>query len=154
MRALALFRGLTPVGWLAVAVTGVVAAVLILGGLGFRWDPFDLARRRLERVEQKSAAAVAEAAARSAEATAQTGQMTRLEAALRSTVALERATSRSIQDARHADDASEPLPADRVDRLRDHDRELCRLAPGLEGCAASAEPAGNGGATLRAAPVG
>ena len=131
-----------------VLATLAIVAALVLGGLGFRWDPFDLGRRRLQRAEAAAAAAVAEAAARTAEAEAQAAQGIRLDAAVQSVVTLDRVTSRSIQDARTADDASTPLPADRVDRLRDHDRELCRLAPGLVGCSAAPDPAGAGDASL------
>ena len=130
----------------------VDVAAVVLGGLGFRWDPFDLARRRADRAEQVAASAQAEAAARSAEAQGQAGQVVRLDAAVRSTVALERVTNRSIQTARIADDASVPLPPDRVDRLRDHDRELCRLSPDLLGCPAAPDPAGGGQPTVRPAP--
>lgn len=152
MRGLSLLRALTPAGWLALSAAGLAVAALVLGGLGFRWDPFDLDRRRLDRAEMRAIDARAEAAVRRAEASAQAGQVARLDTAMRTSVALERATFRSLQDARTADDASEPLPADRVDRLRDHDRELCRLAPDLEGCGAETDPAGGGGATLRPAP--
>ncbi|WP_298159703.1 hypothetical protein [Brevundimonas sp.] len=134
-------RTLTPTGWLGLGLAGAVAVALVLGGLGFRWDPFDLGRRRLDRAEASAAAAVEEAAARSAEARGQAGQVARLEAAVQSAVALERVTARSIQTARTADDSTTPLPADRAARLRDHDRELCRLAPHLIGCPAAPDPA-------------
>ncbi|WP_271085474.1 hypothetical protein [Brevundimonas sp. NIBR11] len=137
-------KTLTPLGWLAVGVAGLAAAAVVLGGLGFRWDPFDLNRRRLDRAEQVAASALAEAAARSAEAEGQAGQVARLDAAVRSTVALERVTAHSIQIARSADDSSIPLPNDRADRLRAHDRELCRLAPDLVGCPAAPDPADPG----------
>jgi hypothetical protein len=139
-----LLKALTPLGWLAVGVAGLAAAAIVLGGLGFRWDPFDLARRRADRAEQAASVATAEAAARSAEAAGQAGQVARLDAAVRSTVALERATAQSIQIARTADDASTPLDPDRADRLRDHDRELCRITPDLVGCPAASDPAGDG----------
>lgn len=137
-------RALAPAGWLALGFAALIAGVVVLGGLGFRWDPFDLSRRRADRAEQVAVAATREAAARSAEALAQAGQVDRLDAALRSTVAIERATARSIETARTAHDASTPLPADRADRLRDHDRELCRIAPDLAGCFAAPDPAGDG----------
>lgn len=149
MRALSpLIRTLSPVGWLAVGAVVLVAAAVVLGGLGFRWDPFDLDRRRLERAEASAVSASADAVARSAEAAAQAGQVVRLDAALQSVVALERTTARSIQDARIADDASLLLAPDRVDRLRSHDRELCRIAPDLGGCAPAPDPARDGDATL------
>ena len=149
MRALSpLIRTLSPVGWLAVGAVALATAAVVLGGLGFRWDPFDLDRRRLERAEASADSARADAVARSAEAAAQAGQVVRLDAALQSVVALERTTARSLQDARTADDASVPLTADRIDRLRSHDRELCRIAPDLGGCASASDPAQDGDATL------
>jgi hypothetical protein len=137
-------RTLAPLGWLALGVAILAAVAIVLGGLGFRWDPFDLGRRRLERAEHSAAVAAQEAAARTAEAEGQADQVARLDAAVQSAVTLEHVTARSIQDARTADDASIPLPADRVDRLRDHDRELCRIAPDLAGCPAAPDPAGDG----------
>lgn len=139
-----LLRTLTPVGWLALGLAGLAVVVVLLDGLGFRWDPLQLDRRRADRAEQGAATARAEASARSAEAQAQAGQVARLDVALQSAVTLERITVRSIQNARTADDASTPLPADRADRLRDHDRELCRIAPDLVGCSAAAGPADTG----------
>lgn len=134
-------RILTPLGWLAFGAAAVTVVAVALGGLGFRWDPFDLGRRRLDRAQASAAMAVEEAAARSAEARGQAGQVVRLEAAVQSAVALERVTTRSIQTAREADDSATPLPADRAARLRDHDRELCRLAADLIGCPAAPDPA-------------
>lgn len=155
MRALtlpAVLRTLTPLGWIAGIVVVVAATGLVLGGLGFRWDPFDLSRRRLEAAELSAARAEAEAAARSAEAQAQADQVTRLDAALHTLRSLDRATTLSIQEARTADDADLPLATDRADRLRDHDRELCRIVPDLAGCAAAPDPAGAGEPTVRPLP--
>ena len=137
-------RTLAPLGWLALGLAALAAVALILGGLGFRWDPLDLARRRADRAEQAAAVATAQSTARTAEAEAQTGQVVRLDAALQSAVALERATAHALQTARTADDASTPLDPDRADRLRDHDRQRCRLAPDLVGCPAAPDPADGG----------
>ena len=136
-----ILRTLRPLGWLAVCAAVLAVVALVLGGLGLRWDPFDLGRRRLDRAEAVAAAAVSESAARTAEAQGQAGQVARLEAAVQSAVALDRVTARSIQTARTADDTATPLPADRAARLRDHDRELCRIAPDLIGCPAAPDPA-------------
>lgn len=141
-------RTLTPLGWLAGGVVVLIGLVLVLGGLGFRWDPFDLSRRRIDRAEQSAERSQAVARARAAEAAGQAGQVARLDAVLQTTRSLDRATDRSIQTARNADDADLPIPAARAERLRDHDRELCRLAPDLGGCSASAEPAGDGEPTV------
>lgn len=141
-------RILTPLGWLAAALGLFAAVVLVLGGLGFRWDPFDLNRRRVDRAETEATAAVARAAVHAAEAEGQAGQIDRLDAAQRSGLALDRATHRSTQTARTADDAAQPLDPDRSARLRDHDRQLCRLAPDLGGCAAASDLAGDGDAPV------
>lgn len=145
-------KTLTPLGWLVVGVAALAAVAVVLGGLGFRWDPFDLARRRADRAEQAVAFATAEAAARSAEAAGQAGQVARLDAAVRSTVALERVTASSIQIARTADDALTPLDPDRADRLREHDGELCRISPDLLGCPAASDLADTGEPALRPSP--
>jgi len=144
----AVLRALTPKGWIVATVALVSGLVLVLGGLGFRWDPFDLSRRRFESADRAMAQARAEAAARSAEAEGQAGQVVRLDAALRTTRSLDRATARSLQTARTADDAALPLPTARAHRLRDHDRQLCRIAPDLGGCSAAPDPAGDGGPVM------
>jgi len=144
----AVLRALTPTGWIVVTVAFVsglaLVLALVLGGLGFRWDPLDLSRRRLESAERATAHARAEAASRSAEAEGQAGQVVRLDNALRTMRSLDRATTRSLRTARTADDASLPLSPARADRLRGHDRELCRIAPDLGGCAPAPDPAGAG----------
>lgn len=141
-------RTLSPLGWLAGGVVALIGLVLVLGGLGFRWDPFDLSRRRIERAEQSAARSEAVARSRQAEAAGQAGQLARLDAALQTTRSLDRATDRSIQTARDADDADLPIPSARAERLRDHDRELCRLAPELGGCPAPTDAAGDGEPTV------
>lgn len=135
-------RALTPLGWLAAGIASLMTVALVLAGLGFRWDPFDLSRRRAERAEASAGQARADAAARSAEAEGQTGQVARLDAALVTARRLDTVTTRSTLEAKEADDADQPLADDRRDRLRAHDDELCRLAPELGGCAAPADPAG------------
>lgn len=138
-------RALTPLGWLAVGGAVLAAIAIVLGGLGFRWDPFELDRRRADRAEAAATIARAQAVARAAEAAGQAGQVSRLDAALTATRRLDAATHRSTLQARDADDADLPLAPDRRDRLRAHDDELCGIAPDLGGCAAAPDPAGNGG---------
>lgn len=148
MTVAVMLRALTPLGWLAVGLTGLAVAALVLGGLGFRWDPLDLARRRADRAEASASQARSEAEARVAEAQAQAGQVARLDSILTTTRRLEAATQQSTLQARAADDADLPLAPDRLDRLRAHDRELCRIAPDLGGCAAAPDPAGDGDPSL------
>lgn len=142
-------RSLTPLGWIAAMAAVALAIVVVPGGLGFRWDPFDLTRRRLDVARQTVVVAGAETDARSAEAVGQAGQVERLDAALRRLRAVDHATSPSLQIARTADDASLPLADARALRLRDHDRQLCRIASDLNGCSATPDPAGPGDDSLQ-----
>ena len=144
-------RTLAPMGWLALGVFVLATGAGTVGGLGFRWDPFDLDRRRVNRAEASAAIATLQAAARTAEAEGQAGQVARLDAAVQSAATLERVTARSIQTARTADDSSLPLPADRAARLRAHDRELCGIAPDLVGCPAAPHAASDGEPAVRIA---
>ncbi|WP_341019443.1 hypothetical protein [Brevundimonas diminuta] len=133
-------RVLTPLGWWA-AMLAVGVLLLIVGrGLGLRWDPMDLQARRLEAAQQRLDRAQAEASARSLEAAARARQLENLDAFHRNAQAVTQATVAAEIRARTADDADTPLDPDRARRLRDHDRELCRLAPVVAGCAASADP--------------
>lgn len=145
---LVFLRGLAPAGWMVAAVFLIGTVALGLGAAGFRWDPFDLSRRRLEAAGRSADHARTAAAARAAEAQGQAGQIARLDAVQDSLRSLDRITSRSLQSTRTADDASVPISDDRAARLRDHDRELCRIAPHLGGCAAAPDPAGDGDPAL------
>jgi hypothetical protein len=137
MRARDLMRALTPLGWLAL----VGALVLLLGvagrGLGLRWVPFDFQQRRLEAADARAASAESDAEARRIEAAGQGQQAARVEIHHRQILAVQRATVAAVTQARSANDANEPLDLVRADRLRAHDRELCRFAPDLDGCAAA-----------------
>ena len=42
---------LKPAGWLIAGLLAVAALLLLVQGVGFRWDPFDRTRRRLEAAE-------------------------------------------------------------------------------------------------------
>ena len=140
MRARDLMRVLTPLGWLAL-VGGVVVLLLAAGsGLGLRWDPFSLQQRRLEVAEARATQAESEAEARRVEAAGRAQQAALAEVHHRQTLAVERATVAAVTQARSAEDANHPLDPVRADRLRAHDRELCRLAADLDGCAAASGP--------------
>lgn len=138
-----LLRSLTPLGWLAATLAGLAMTAMLLGGLGFRWDPFDLTRRRADRAEAAADRARSQAAARAAEAEGQAGQVARLDAAHTLARRTEAATIPVLLEARTAHDADLPLSPDRLDRLRAHDDELCRIAPDLGGCPAATDPAGD-----------
>lgn len=141
MRARDLVRTLTPLGWLALVGVTVVLLAITGRGLGLRWDPFGLQQRRMEAAEARATRAESDAEARRIEAAAGAQQSARVEIHHRQTLAVERATVAAVTQARSAPDANEPLDPVRSDRLRAHDRELCRLAPDLDGCAAASDPA-------------
>lgn len=141
MNAGSILRTLTPLGWLTLTLMGLALCGLMLGGLGFRWDPFELTRRRAERAEVAAAQARSEASARAAEAEGQSAQIERLDAAHTLIRRTEAATTPILLEARTAHDADLPLSPDRLDRLRAHDDQLCRIAPDLGGCPAAPDPA-------------
>ncbi|MBB3871772.1 hypothetical protein [Brevundimonas mediterranea] len=153
MRAVSILKALTPLGWIAVA--GVVAglAATLLGGLGFRWDPLNLQQHRLAAAEARAAAgerdARAQAAARRLEAEGADEQLRRFDDFQQQQTTAARLTATAVAQARSADDAETVLESRRADHLRAHDRELCRLAPDLDGCAGAAQPARGGDAAVR-----
>lgn len=142
-----------PTRWLVGVLVAATATVLIMGGLGFRWDPFDLARRGTERAQAAAVLSRSEAAARAAEAAGQAAQIVRLESAVQTLRTLDQVTLQTTQDARYANDARLPLSPDRTDRLLAHDRELCRIAPDLDGCSTAPDPADDRRAPLRPVPA-
>lgn len=147
-------RTLTPLGWLA-ALAAVALVLTAAGrGLGLRWDPFDLAGRRLEAAERRADEAVDAAAARRLEIEGAAAQARRLDDHQQRALDLARGAASAGVEARNADDADQPLDPARIARLRDHDRELCRLRP--EVCpAAEADASGDGDDVLPvAAPAG
>lgn len=143
-------RALVP-GW-AKAVAVVLAAVALVSVVAHQWDrlwswlPWSDARR-LERVIDQRDRLAAEAAAQAVHIEALTAQARRVETVHRQVIELRDLTDPVIHEARSAPDASTPLDPDRADRLREHDRRLCELAPGA--CAVpAAAPAGSGDPAL------
>ena len=153
MRAALVFRALTPLGWIAVAGAAFGLAATLLGGMGFRWDPLGLQQRRLAAAEARATAgegtALAQTAARRLETEGAQALLRRLDDFQQQQTAAARVTATAVAQARNADDAETLLDSRRADRLRSHDRELCRLAPDLDGCAGSTEPSGGGDAAVR-----
>ena len=146
-------RAPTLLGWLAAGAAALALGAVLLGGLGFRWDPLDLQRKRLaaarDQARQASVAAAAQAESRRLEAEGAAAQALRVDHYQHITTTAERATAAAVVLARSADDADHPLDPRRAVRLRDHDGQLCRLAPDLDGCAAAAGLAAGGDALLR-----
>ncbi|MBU1324084.1 MAG: hypothetical protein KJ676_02480 [Alphaproteobacteria bacterium] len=120
---------------LGVGVAVAAAALLVVLGLapalGFRWDPFDRASRRIAALEVRLAQAEAAAAASSRLARAEAEQSVRLEHHHRRTAAATTIVADLTAAVRESPDAHLPLPPDRAARLRDADRRLCGLAPDL-----------------------
>ena len=143
------WKALTPLGWTAGTVAAVGLVAIVLGGLGFRWDPLDLDRRRLEQSRNRAALAEAEAQARRLEAEGAEAQVRRVEHLNHTRTAVAAVTAAAVEQARNADDANISLESERAGRLRAHDRELCRLASDLDGCAGAAGASGNGDAAVR-----
>jgi len=141
MRMPGVLRALTPWGWGLMVLVVVVLAVGIGRGLGLRWDPFDVAGRRLEAVETRAETLDRDLSARRLEvegAQAQARRTTRHHQTLNVVAAT---TARTLGRTEQADDAEILLEAGRADQLRDHDRDLCRLSPAV--CdAATTDPAG------------
>ncbi|QCQ99451.1 hypothetical protein [Brevundimonas sp. SGAir0440] len=154
MSAGSVLRALTPLGWLAAAATALALGFVLLGGLGFRWDPLNLQHKRLEaaRIQARDAAAVAaaQADARRIETEGAAVQARRVDHYYHTTGAARRVTTAAVAQARSADDADQPLETLRADRLRDHDGELCRIAPDLAGCAGATDLARGGDTSVRA----
>ncbi|WP_162997960.1 hypothetical protein [Brevundimonas lutea] len=116
------------------ALLAVVVVTIALGrGLGLRWDPLGWEARREAAREQAIAHAQSDAQARGLEVQGERRQAERrLDAQTRVRAAAD-AVGRFQAETKGQDDA--PLDINRRDRLRDLDRELCGLAPELEGCA-------------------
>lgn len=152
-------RPLIP-GWARVAAV-CLAALIAIAAAAHQWDrlwawlPWS-AEARLERVVRDRDRWAAEAAARAAEARLLNAQLRRVETAQRRVVELRDLTAPVIHQARSAPDANQPLDPDRADRLRDHDRRLCELAPGACAAApaAASDPAGAGDAAMSAGDPG
>jgi len=153
MSAPSLLRAVTPLGWVAAGVAALICLVVLLGGLGFRWDPLNLQQKRLaaalDRARTASAEAAAQDRARRLEAEGAADQALRVDHHQQKTTKAERATAAVLVQARSADDADQPLDPRRADRLRDHDGQLCRIAPDLDGCAAATGLAARSDTPLR-----
>lgn len=124
----------TPWGW-AISAVFLVAflglLVFSLQGVGFRWDPFNLAERRVIRAEGQAARAIQDSSARRIE-TAGAQDTTRLvEAATAATAAVDQAAAHHTHQARSAPDANVPLDSARAGRISDGDRQLCALRPAV-----------------------
>ena len=139
--------------WVAAAIVGLVLVFGVGRGLGFRWDPFDLDRRRLDAAQVQADLARRDARARALEVQGQVEQARRVETVHQQTLAVSRMTATAVTQARSAPDAHQPLDAARAARLSAHDDGLCRLSPGVCEPAAADDP-GPGQDALPSGPAG
>jgi hypothetical protein len=131
-------RIITPTGWLVIAA---VAAVLFgLAGLarpsllGFKFDPFGIDARKIDRLENDVSVLEREAVGNAEIATATQTFHTR-------EVVIRELSRNAEIEARMASDANTPLDPDRVARIRAADHRLCIVAPTV---CSDPDPAGGG----------
>lgn len=115
----------------SVAAAALLVVLVLAPALGFRWDPFDRASRRIAKLEARLAQAEATAVVSSRLARAEADQSVRLEHHHRRTAEATTIVADLTAAATESPDADLPLPPDRAARLRDADRRLCELAPDL-----------------------
>tara|TARA_R110002012_G_scaffold262978_2_gene445384 strand:+ start:27669 stop:28082 length:414 start_codon:yes stop_codon:yes gene_type:complete len=133
----------------------LILVVVVAGrGLGFRWDPLNLAGRRLEAAQTRAEVASADAAARRLEIEGEAGQRLALDRHHQQALAVMRVTAPALAQARSAEDALEPLDPERAGRLHAHDRRLCRISPAVCADTAAADPAGDGDDTVSTGTTG
>ncbi|HEV2082478.1 MAG TPA: hypothetical protein VGR32_08480 [Brevundimonas sp.] len=124
----------------ALALAGVVTVLLVAPALGFRWDPFNRADRRISELEARLQRAEAAASAAARLAAEEAAQGARLETHYRTKADADRVVADLAVMSTEASDARQPLSPDRAARLRDADRRLCGLAPEL--CRPTPQPPG------------
>ena len=131
-------RIITPTGWIA-----LFAAFWVLFGLaglarpsflGFKFDPFGIDARKLNRLEGQVSVLEREAVGQAEIAQATQTFHTR-------EVVIRDLARQAETEARTAPDAETPLDPDRVARIRAADHRLCIVAPAI---CASADAAGSG----------
>lgn len=111
------------------ALGGVGAVLLLLSVI------YLSGRVRGSNVERdKTAAALAQAEVAAAEADLARQSAARVDVVVRRQADVSDLAHRYSLEAAKAEDANAALSTDRAARLRDADRELCQLAPALEGC--------------------
>lgn len=147
MSAREVLRAFTPLHWILTAVAAALAIgalLMVLGGLGFRWDPFNSAERgiaradrRADQAETAAAAARSDSAARSAEAAGAQETTRQVERAGQDRAAVDRIVNRYASQI-EATHETTPVPDDGAD-LRSLYDELCDGRPSV--CDASAQPA-------------
>jgi hypothetical protein len=126
------------IDWLK-ALPWLVSAAALIAIVGWIWLDGRAAGVAVER--PKVEVARDDSAGRRLEAQGERASADRVEAFHNRAARARDSVAGVERDLAHSGDADEPMDPARAERLRAHDRELCRLAPHLEGCAGLA-PAG------------
>lgn len=124
------WRTFTPLGWLIAGIALLMAVGLLAWGWNNLWSWLPWSdEARLDRAERRADYAESDGAARGLEAAGNAAQVARTEAYGDIKIRVEGVTASAVTEARSAPDATEPLSSERAARLRDHDRQLCVIAP-------------------------
>lgn len=146
MKASRLINFATPWGWAMTALALLAfgwLCVVALGGIGFRFDPFNTMEKRAVSAEHQAATAAIEASARGHEAAGAVDTTARVERTLN---AMHQAHAVSVNSnilAREAPDAMQPLDPGQRGRLAAADQRLCAIDPTV--CDPDAAAPGNAG---------
>lgn len=147
------FNFATPFGGVLVFLALAAFVWLSIYALGFRFDPFDTAAKRIDRLERQVVTHQIDAAARTIEVAGERDTAQRVDAAHRQIRHAETIAAEITAQARTAPDADEPLSPDRSARLRRADQRLCETRPAV--CAPDAAAPGHAvGSHNRLQPAG
>jgi hypothetical protein len=146
MKLTRIFNFASPWGW-ALGLLAVLAlgwlAIAVLGGLGFRFDPFNTAEKRLETAQTTAVTATIAAGARAQEAAGARETALKVEHTLGQVRRAETIAAELTTQARAAPDANQDLDPDRRARLRSEHERLCDARPAV--CASDAAAPGDAG---------
>jgi hypothetical protein len=121
-------RVITPVGWVYIVAAAialfVVASMTRPSFLGFKFDPFGIDARKIDRLENDVSVLEREAVGNAEIATATQTFHTR-------EVVIRELSRNAEIEARKAPDAETPLDPDRVARIRAADHRLCSAYPAI-----------------------
>lgn len=138
----------SPWGW----ALGVLAAlalgwlvITVLGGLGFRFDPFNTTEKRLETAQTRAVTATIAASARAQEAAGARDTTLKVEHTLNQVRRAETIAAELTTQARAATNANEEVDPDRRARLRSEHERLCDARPAV----CPPDPAAQGDASDR-----
>lgn len=133
--------------WSLTALAAIALLTVVTAGWSrlWSWLPWS-AESRADLAEARASGAEDNALARAAESRGNAELVVRVEAAGVIRQRAEAATASAVTQALGATDATEPLDADRADRLRGHDRQLCDISPAVCTPAAAGNAVGGGDA--------